>query len=175
MTLAVLAGAASGLDRGALDLVQTVRARWLDVAASAIGILGQAEVAGGVALGLAVARYRRSPREAIVPLFIAATVLVESALKIFVPQAPPPHERARTVELLPFFLQVPFANSFPSGHVARLSFLLRIGHGVPRWLAVVAVLLMAASRLYLGEHWLSDILGGAILGLGVANVARRMA
>jgi len=170
----VFVGASKGLDRGALDLFQSVRAPWLDVVASAIGILGQAEVAGGVALGLAIARYRRDPREAIVPLFIAVTVLVESALKLFVPQAPPPHERARTVELLPF-LQVPFANSFPSGHVARLAFLVRIGHRVPRWLAVGAVLLMAASRLYLGEHWLSDVVGGAILGLGVANLARRLA
>jgi membrane-associated phospholipid phosphatase len=169
----VLGGIFRDLDQATLDLFQSVRAPWLDVATSAIGIVGQAEVTAGVALGLAVARFRRGRREALVPLFIVITVLVESALKVFVPQAPPPHERARTVELLPF-LQVPFHYSFPSGHIARLTFLLRIGHGLSPWLAVGAVALTAVSRLYLGEHWLTDVAGGLVLGLGVASVARRL-
>jgi len=36
---------------------------------------------------------------------------------------------------------------------------------------VLAVLLMIASRLYLGEHWLSDCLGGLALGWLVAKAA----
>lgn len=149
-------------------------APWLDVVSSIIGLFGQAEVTGGVALGIAVARFRRSPRAALVPLAIAAVVLVEAALKILVPQVPPPHDRARTVELLPF-LHVPFANSFPSGHVARTAFLLRVANGIPAWVAVLGIALMVLSRVYLAEHWLSDTLGGLVLGLGVASAARRLA
>ena len=169
----MLGGQLRDLDRVVFDLAQSINAPWLDVIASAIGILGRAEVAGGVALGLAIARYRRDPRESLVPLFIVFTALAEAALKLLVPQAPPP-DRANTVEFLPF-LQAPILYSFPSGHVARLAFLTRIAHGVPPWLAVAAVVLMAASRLYLGEHWLTDVVGGAILGLGVADIARRLA
>ena len=89
------------------------------------------------ALGLAAARWRSSPRDALVPLFIGATILIEAVLKLVVPQAPPPHERSRTIEflLLPG-VHVPFAHAFPSGHVARAAFLLRIVHGVPTWAVV---------------------------------------
>ena len=155
-------------------MAQSLRAPWLDVLSSVVGLFGQAEVTGGIALGIAVARLRAHRRDAIVPLFIAAVVLTEALLKLAVPQLPPPHERARTVELLPF-LHAPFAYSFPSGHVARTAFLLRISHGVPSWVAVAGMALMIATRLYLGEHWLSDTLGGLLLGIGVASVARRIA
>ncbi len=129
----------------------------------------------GIALGLAVARFRRHPREALVPLCIVVVVLIESLLKLLVPQMPPPDERARTVALLPVpFLHVPFAHSFPSGHVARAAFLLRIANGIPGWAVALGIVLMAVTRVYLGEHWLSDTIGGAVLGLGVASVARRI-
>lgn len=170
-----MGGTLRGLDRAALDALQSVGASWLDLLASLIGLFGQAEVTAGIALGLAVARYRRtrSLRDASIPLFIVVTVIVESALKLWVPQAPPPQERARTVELLPL-LSVPFAYSFPSGHVARAAFLLAIARGLPVLVVAGGVMLMIVSRLYLGEHWLSDALGGAALGLAVAYLTRRL-
>ena len=126
-----------------------------------------------IALGLAVARARRSPRDAFVPLFIVAVVAIEALLKLAIPHAPPPSERNRTIELLPH-VQVAFASSFPSGHVARVTFLVGIVRGWPRWLPALVVILMIASRLYLGEHWLSDCLGGVALGWLVAQAARRI-
>ncbi|AKB28690.1 PAP2 superfamily protein [Methanosarcina siciliae T4/M] len=74
-----------------------------------------------------------------------------------------------------FRLQDPLPDSpfgFPSGHVALTTVLWggassvfnsrRIGRLVP-----AAVLLVAFSRIYLGRHFLGDVLGGAVLGLTI--------
>ena len=69
--------------------------------------------------------------------------------------------------------------SFPSAHSAQaaatygaLAYL--AGRAAPRWgqqvaawtAATLIVLLVGFSRLYLGVHWLSDVLGGFALGAG---------
>ena len=65
--------------------------------------------------------------------------------------------------------------SFPSGHVANAATIaVAIGVIVPRvWVWVLGAaytVLMAISRTYLGAHWLSDTVGGALVGAGVALV-----
>ena len=85
--------------------------------------------------------------------------------------------RARPTELYTGFEQF----AFPSGHVAStivvygfLAFLLARGKPANMrmsvsLLAALAILLVSLSRLYLGVHWLSDVLGS--LSLGTAWVA----
>ncbi len=165
----VAIGALRQVDRALLDLVQSVRAPFLDVFASAVGLLGQAEVTGGIALGLAVARLRRRQRDAWIPLLLVAVLAVEVVLKTLVPQPIPPRELSRTVELVPF-AHVAFAGAFPSGHVARTAFLAGVAR-VPLWLAVCLVALMMVTRVYLADHWPSDVLGGLLLGTFIAQVA----
>jgi len=63
--------------------------------------------------------------------------------------------------------------SFPSGHVANAATVaVALALVFQRtWLWVVAVawiVLMALSRTYLGAHWVSDTVGGAVLGAAVA-------
>lgn len=63
--------------------------------------------------------------------------------------------------------------SFPSGHVANAATIaVAIGIIVPyTWVWVLGAaytLLMALSRTYLGAHWISDTVGGILVGVGAA-------
>ena len=82
----------------------------------------------------------------------------------------------------PGLLQTPAGWSFPSGHVLLsitfFGFLaLILTHNRSRrvrWVAYSGVILLALSilfsRLYLGAHWLTDVVGSALLGLGLLAV-----
>ncbi|MGH2490199.1 MAG: phosphatase PAP2 family protein [Candidatus Limnocylindria bacterium] len=169
LAVLVAMGVLREADRTVLDLVQSFRATWLDLFSSAVSTLGQAEVTAGIALGLAVARWRRRMDTATVPLLLAVVTAIEVALKLTVSQPPPPDELSRSVELVPF-VHARFPGAFPSGHVARTAFLVGVAR-LPPWVALLAVALMMVTRVYLADHWPSDVLGGLLLGVLVAQLA----
>ena len=87
--------------------VQQPHVAWLDLAASLVTVVGQTEVVGTIALGVALARLRARRSEWWMPLLLAV------------------------------------------------------------------VFVMALTRVYLAEHWPSDVVGGWLLGYGIAAVISR--
>lgn len=87
-------------------------------------------------------------------------------------------QRPRPFTLLPgvsLLIPPPGSSSFPSGHTgssfacAAAIFLLNKKWGVP---ALALAALIAFSRLYLSVHYPTDLLAGALLGVGSALLAR---
>lgn len=120
------------------------------------------------------------------PLILFGVVAVfEFIGKLFLYHPGPPQNFFRFN--LPFdypHLYVKTSYSFPSGHISRTMFLAIIGlflvskyikSPTKKYLLSSAFFLIAflmiISRVYLGEHWASDVLGGVFLGSSMALFA----
>lgn len=105
--------------------------------------------------------------------------VVEILGKLFVIHPNPPFQFFRYS--IPFSFptaEVNTGSSFPSGHMGRTAFLSALfifmiynskSFSKPQkkllYCLIAAIsILMFVSRIYLGEHWLSDVIGGGILG-----------
>lgn len=116
-------------------------------------------------------------------LMIIPASLAEVFGKLVLFHPAPPNFMHRSIFTihLPFYVHTDY--SYPSGHMTRTLFIVTIficlayqSKNLFNKFALVCPLLslaflMGLTRVYLGEHWLSDVLGGSILGIGMGLLA----
>jgi len=108
-------------------------------------------------------------------IFFGAILVFEMIGKLGVYHPGPPNDLFRYT--LPFSFPTSYvstAGSFPSGHVSRTAFLavmlivIFFRRRSSKIMVAVFLLAMVLSRIYLGEHWASDTIGGLLLGGSMA-------
>ncbi len=172
----VALGATREIDLATTLALQSFASDPLDVLVNWHTLLGQLAVTLPVAALLAVVAWRRYGGWAwLGPLAILATAAIELVFKFGLVHPGPPEELTRDL-FNPLGVRVDAPSAFPSGHMARLTFLavLVAGMFASRAAWTVAGAFVAASvlaRVYIGDHWASDVIGGAALGLAVAAAA----
>jgi undecaprenyl-diphosphatase len=101
----------------------------------------------------------------------AESLLVNQGVKRLVGRHRPPWEQDR-----PLNVRRPKTSSFPSGHASSAATAIGIlAQNDPLWPLYVAVgAVVATSRVYVKVHHPSDVVAGALLGIGIAAIARRV-
>ena len=151
------------------ELASALRAPWLTPVMIALSAW---IVKGPLLAGLAVAQSgplgRRLRAAAVVGIAALLGSVAATVLKVLVDRARPPD-----VLGMDALVTLPTTASFPSGHATTAAAAATaLALLVPRWrmLAISLALLVGASRVLLGVHFVGDVLAGFLLGAVIGAV-----
>jgi undecaprenyl-diphosphatase len=176
-TAITAAGMLDGLDHDVASAVRRTTGHAADVALSLIAITASVPLSlawlGLLVVATQLVRRRRRRALVLVAGFAAGSLL-EVLLKVALDH-PGPRGGSRTI--FAFGVEQVGHGSFPSGHMLRGT-ALALGTALilagsrrsltVRLVAAAYVVELAFTRVYLNEHWASDVIGGYLLGVGAA-------